>query len=202
VPVVERLASNGVPVSIDTRHASVASAAIAAGASVVNDVTGLRDPLMREAVAAAAVPAILMHAPSADMAETHRHSGYTDVVADVVDFMARQIATAHEAGLAEVVVDPGIGFGKSLDDNVTILRHLDAFVALGCPVLVGASRKRFLGTLTGIDDPAARDVASVAAHLIAVQRGASAIRVHDVAGHAQALAVLAAVEGRAADTRV
>jgi dihydropteroate synthase len=202
VPVIERLASSGVPVSVDTRHASVASAAIAAGALVVNDVAGLRDPLMLEVVAAGDVPAIVMHAPSADMAATHRHSGYTDVVAVVLDFLAGQIATAREAGVAEVVVDPGIGFGKSLDDNVTILRHVDSFVALGCPILVGASRKRFLGALTGIDDPAGRDVASVAAHLIAVQRGARAIRVHDVAGHAQALAVLVALEGRAAESGV
>ncbi len=202
VPVIERLASSGVPVSVDTRHASVASAAIAAGALVVNDVTGLRDPLMREVVAGGGVPAIVMHAPSADMAETHRHGGYTDVVADVIAFLSRQIASAREAGVAEVVVDPGIGFGKSVDDNLAILRRLDELIALGCPVLVGASRKRFLGVLAGIDDPTGRDVASAAAHLIAVQRGARAIRVHDVAGHAQALAVWSAIEGLPNDRRV
>jgi len=194
VPLIEDLASRGVPVSIDTRRPSVASAAIGAGALVVNDVTGLRDPAMLEVVVGAGVPAIVMHAPSADMTETHRHSGYVDVVAEVVRFLGAQLDTAREAGVSEVVVDPGIGFGKSLDDNITILRRLDEISNLGCPILVGASRKRFLGTLSGVDDAAGRDAASIAAHLIAVQHGAAAIRVHDVAGHAQALSVLRAVD--------
>ena len=193
VPVIETLTAQGIPVSIDTRRATVASAAIAAGALVVNDVSGLRDPAMIEVVASANVPAIVMHAPSADMAETHLHAGYTDVIATVFAFLEQQIAVARAGGVAEVVVDPGIGFGKSLDENVTILRRLEQFCGLGCPVLVGASRKRFLGTLSGIDRPENRDAASIAAHLIAVQRGARAIRVHDVAGHVQALAVLAAL---------
>ena len=195
VPVIELLAASGVPVSIDTRRAPVAAAAVAAGASVVNDVSGLRDPAMLEVVAGAGVPAIVMHAPSADMTATHRHAGYTDVVADVLEFLTRQVAVARAAGVIEVVVDPGIGFGKSFGDNVTVLRRLGELVDLGCPVLVGASRKRFLGMLTGVVDVSERDVASIAAHLIAVQRGATAIRVHDVAGHVQALAVRAAIEG-------
>ncbi len=159
-------------------------------------------PRCSEVVAGAGVPAIVMHAPSADMAETHRHVGYIDVVAEVVHFLARQIEVARDAGMVEVVVDPGIGFGKSLDDNLTILARLGEFVGLGCPVLVGASRKRFLGTLTGVADAADRDVASVAAHLIAVQHGATAIRVHDVAAHAQALTVWRAVESAGDDGRV
>lgn len=195
VPVIEQLASSGIPVSVDTRRVLVAGAAIEAGASVVNDVTGLRDPTMIDLVAAARIPAIVMHAPSADMAETHRHAGYTDVVADVREFLTRQVEVARAAGVTEVVVDPGIGFGKSFGDNVTLLRRLGELVDLGCPVLVGASRKRFLGTLTGLADATDRDVASIAAHLIAVQRGATAIRVHDVAGHVQALAVRTAIEG-------
>ena len=162
---------------------------------VVNDVTGLRDPEMRDVVASARVPAIVMHTPSADMGETHRHGGYRDVVADVTAFLAAQVSAAREAGVGQIVVDPGIGFGKGLDDNLTILRRLDELVGLGCPILVGASRKRFLGTLTGVAEAAERDVASIAAHLVAVQNGASAIRVHDVAGHAQALAVLEAIRG-------
>ena len=126
VPVIETLAASGIPVSIDTRRAAVASAAIAAGALVVNDVSGLRDPAMIEVVAAASVPAIVMHAPSADMAETHRHAGYTDVVADGARLPRADRSRWHApAGVAEVVVDPGIGFGKSLDDNVTILRRLE-----------------------------------------------------------------------------
>ncbi len=202
VPVIETLAAKGIPVSIDTRRATVASAAIAAGALVVNDVSGLRDPAMIEVVASANVPAIVMHAPSADMAETHLHAGYTDVIATVLAFLEQQIAVARAGGVAEVVVDPGIGFGKSLDENVTILRRLEQFSGLGCPVLVGASRKRFLGTLSGIDHPQDRDAASIAAHLIAVQRGARAIRVHDVAGHVQALAVLAALDIRRPEPNV
>ena len=194
VPLIEDLASRGVPVSIDTRRPSVASAAIGAGALVVNDVSGLRDPSMLEVVAGAGVPAIVMHAPSADMAETHRHSGYADVVAEVVRLPGGATGRSPRCGRFQVVVDPGIGFGKSLDDNITILRRLDEIASLGCPVLVGASRKRFLGTLSGVDDAAERDAASIAAHLIAVQHGATAIRVHDVAGHAQALSVLLAVD--------
>ena len=98
VPVIELLAASGVPVSIDTRRAPVAAAAVAAGASVVNDVSGLRDPAMLEVVGDAGVPAIVMHAPSADMAETHRHAGYTDVVADVLEFLTRQVAVARRRG--------------------------------------------------------------------------------------------------------
>ena len=195
VPVIEQLAATGVPVSVDTRRAVVAAAAIAAGALVVNDVTGLRDPEMRDVVSSASVPAIVMHAPSADMGETHRHGGYRDVVAEVTAFLAAQVSAAREAGIGQIVVDPGIGFGKGLDDNVAILRRLGELVGLGCPILVGASRKRFLGTITGVAEAADRDVASIAAHLVAVQNGASAIRVHDVAGHAQALAVLEAIRG-------
>jgi dihydropteroate synthase len=202
VPVIERLAATGVPVSVDTRRAVVASAAIAAGAVVVNDVTGLRDPAMRDVVAAARVPAIVMHAPSADMGETHRHGGYVDVVAEVTAFLAAQVSAAREAGVEEIVVDPGIGFGKGLDDNVALLHRLDELVGLGCPVLVGASRKRFLGTITGVTEAADRDVASIAAHLVAVQHGATAVRVHDVAGHVQALAVLAAIESGRSDPGV
>ena len=195
VPVIEQLAATGVAVSVDTRRAVVAAAAIAAGAVVVNDVTGLRDPEMRDVVSSASVPAIVMHAPSADMGETHHHGGYRDVVAEVTAFLAAQISAAREAGIQQIVVDPGIGFGKGLDDNVAILRRLDELAGLGCPILVGASRKRFLGTITGVAEAADRDVASIAAHLVAVQNGASAIRVHDVAGHAQALAVLEAIRG-------
>ncbi len=198
IPVVAALAVRNIPVSVDTRRAAVAATAIEAGAVVVNDVTGLRDDAMIEVVRDAAVPAIVMHAPYADMTATHAHTGYDDVVTTVVDFLRAQIERALDAGVTELVADPGIGFGKLLDDNVAILRHLDQIVALGFPVLVGASRKRFLGTLTGVDDPAGRDAASIAAHLLAVERGATAIRVHDVAGHVHALRVWTAVNDQIA----
>lgn len=194
VPVIEALAGLGIAMSVDTRRPIVARRAIDAGACVVNDVSGLRDQEMLGVIAGAAVPVIVMHAPSGDMIETHRHGGYNDVVAEVVAFLVSQVASAQAAGISDVVVDPGIGFGKSLADNVSLLRRLDELGPIGCPVLVGASRKRFLGALSGVDEPVGRDAASIAAHLLAVQRGATAIRVHDVAGHVQALAVLRAVE--------
>lgn len=201
VPVVRALADDGVAVSIDTRRAEVADAAIAAGAVLVNDVTGLRDRAMRAVVAAAEVPAVLMHMSVPDPAVMQQHTDYADVVRDVVAFLAAQAALALDEGVPAVVLDPGIGFGKTVEQNLTLLSHLDRLAALGHPVLVGASRKRFIGALTGADDPAERLGGTIAAHLVAVERGARILRVHDVAAHRQALQLwraLAAGTGRVA----
>jgi dihydropteroate synthase len=189
LPVVGAVAALGVGVSIDTRRAVVAERAIRAGAAVINDVSGLRDPAMVGVAAAAHVPVVIMHAPSDDMAATHQYAGYDNVVADVRLFLAHQAAAALAAGVPDVAIDPGIGFGKSHVENVELVNQLGVLVELGYPVYIGASRKRLIGTLTGVESPKDRDVGSVALHLAAVSRGASIIRVHDVAAHVQALAV-------------
>jgi dihydropteroate synthase len=184
-----------VPVSIDTSKADVAERAIAEGAAFVNDVTALRaDPRMAEVVAAAGVPVCLMHMRGTPrtMQDDPR---YDDVVAEVAEFLAERVAAAEEAGIATdaICVDPGIGFGKTGDHNLSLLRHLDRIVAVGPPVVVGVSRKRFLGALIG-DPDRARAVATAAANVEAVRRGAWMVRVHDVRETRDSLAVAAAVE--------
>ncbi len=196
LPVIHGLArETEVPVSIDTVKAEVADQAIRAGAVLVNDVTALRhDPAMAEVVAAAGVPVCLMHmlGEPKTMQDDPR---YDDVVADVSAFLAERIAFARAAGIDsdQICVDPGIGFGKTVDHNLALLRHLDRIAAIGPPVLLGASRKSFLGVLTG-EPLEARDVATVAVNLAAVRRGAWMLRVHAVKPTRDALTVSAAIE--------
>jgi dihydropteroate synthase len=184
-----------VPISIDTTKAVVAEAAIAAGASFVNDVSAMRvDPRMAEVVAAAGVPVCLMHMRGIPktMQDDPR---YDDVVAEVATFLAERVRAAREAGISEdaICIDPGIGFGKTGEHNLSLLRHLDAIVAVGPPVVIGVSRKRFLGAIIG-DADRARAVATAAANVEAVRRGAWMVRVHDVRETREALAVAAAIE--------
>ncbi|MFN7926443.1 MAG: dihydropteroate synthase [Blastocatellia bacterium] len=177
--------------SIDTRKAEVARAALAAGADVVNDVTGLRDPAMRVVCAEFGVPAVLMHSRGAP--ETMRWSeaavAYTDVVSEVRDELAHLAQQAITDGVPSVILDPGFGFGKNVEQNLSLIRRLREILALGYPVLLGASRKSTLGRIVGIANPAELDAASIAAHLFGLQQGADILRVHDVAGHAQAVKV-------------
>jgi dihydropteroate synthase len=199
LPVIRELVAEGVPVSVDTTRAAVAEAAVEAGASVVNDVSGgLADPGMARVVALARVPWILMHwrGHSASMDEL---ATYGDVVTDV---RAELVARADAAVLAGVdpsmlVLDPGLGFAKRAAHNWALLRRLEVLVALGFPVLVGASRKRFLGQLLADADgaprpPAGRDVATAAVSALAVAAGVWGVRVHDVASTMDAIAVSAA----------
>ncbi|MCY7298104.1 MAG: dihydropteroate synthase, partial [Ilumatobacteraceae bacterium] len=137
VPVVRDLAAAGVAVSIDTRHADVAEVAVAVGACLVNDVSGLRDPAMRSVAARHGVPAVAMHMPVGDPAVMQQHTDYIDVVDDVVAFLRDHAALALAEGVPTVIVDPGLGFGKTVEQNVSLVRHLDELVALGHPVLVG-----------------------------------------------------------------
>jgi dihydropteroate synthase len=195
IPVIERLAPQvGVPLSIDTRKAGVAAAALRAGAAFVNDVTALGDPGMAELVAGAGVPVCLMHMQG-EPKTMQREPRYADVVAEVCAFLAERAAAAERAGVARdrICVDPGIGFGKTADHNLRLIRHLDAVVALGYPVLVGVSRKRFLGAITGAPEDR-RGAASVAASVACVRRGAWMVRVHDVRPVRDALAIEAAIE--------
>jgi dihydropteroate synthase len=199
LPVVERLAAeSGVPVSIDTTKAAVAERALAAGATMVNDVTALRfDPDMAGVVAAADAALCLMHMQGTPrtMQDDPR---YDDVVAEIVEFLGERVAVATGAGVSEqrICVDPGIGFGKTVAHNLRLIRELDAFCVLGRPIVVGVSRKRFLGSLTGRDETE-RVAATVAANVAAFERGGRIFRVHDVAPNRDALTIAEAIEGAA-----
>lgn len=199
VPVIERLAKSGVPVSIDTRKAGVMEAALAAGAGIVNDVTALtHDPRGLEVVAAAGCPVILMHTPSAG-ADPHGGAvkyqagavGGAAIDCDVFDWLEARIAACVAAGIdrAKIIVDPGIGFGKALQDDTRIVNHLAMFHGLGVPLLFGASRKRMVGALTNGAPVGERLGGSVALALKAVDAGAQIVRVHDVPESVQAARV-------------
>jgi len=194
VPVVGALARDGFLVSVDTRRAAVMRAAIAAGAAMVNDVTALRGPGAMEAVARSDVAVCLMHMQGepSTMQDAPR---YDDVGAEVLSFLAARARAAENAGIARerIVVDPGFGFGKTLEHNLQLMRALPRLVAAGYPVLVGLSRKGSLGTITGrpVEE---RLPASIAAALAAVARGAAIVRVHDVRETVDALKVWRAFE--------
>ncbi len=193
LPVLERLAAGKVPVSVDTRKPEMMREAIAAGAAMINDINALQAPGAIAAVAASNVAVCLMHkrGTPADM-QVDPH--YGDVVAEVHAFLGERVSAARAAGIAaeRIVVDPGFGFGKTLEHNLELLRRLDRFSATGAVVLAGISRKSMLGRITG-RDVGERVHASIAAALIAAQKGARILRVHDVAATRDALAVLNAV---------
>jgi dihydropteroate synthase len=195
IPVIERLVREvAVPISIDTCKPEVMRAAVAAGAGMINDVCGLRRDGALDAAASLGVPVVLMHMQGEPRAMQDAPQ-YDDVVAEVHRFLAERIFAAQMAGIEKkrLVVDPGFGFGKTADHNLQLLARLERFGDLGVPVLAGLSRKRTIGDITGRDVPADRVAGSVAAHLIAVQRGASIVRVHDVAATVDALKVWDAV---------
>jgi dihydropteroate synthase len=187
IPVVSGLVDRGLVVSVDTRRAVVARRALEHGASIINDVSGLRDPAMRAVVAEFGVAAIVMHMPVDDPKTMQRHATYTDVVSDVHNFLRRQIEVARADGIEQIVVDPGIGFGKTTAHNLALINGLDAIVGLGCPVLVGASRKRFVGEITGVERAELRLAGTLTAHLAALDHGAKIVRVHDVCEHVEAI---------------
>jgi dihydropteroate synthase len=195
VPVIERLAQDGdARLSIDTTKVAVARAALEVGASLVNDVSALRfDPGMAGLVAESGARCCLMHmlGEPRTMQEDPR---YDDVVSDVKAFLEERLAFAVAEGIEEerVWLDPGIGFGKTVEHNLELLRRLDEIVAIGRPVVVGTSRKSFLGKLAGGRDEGERLPGTIATNVLALERGASVFRVHDVAQNADALAVAAA----------
>lgn len=198
-PVIAALRQGGlaVPVSIDTRKAAVATAAMAAGAGIVNDVSGLGfDPAMAGLVARTAVPLCLMHARGTP-ATMQAEAVYGDVVLDVYDWLAERVAMAERAGIARarILVDPGIGFAKTAGHNCALIARLSLFHGLGCPVLLGASRKRFIGTIGRAEPADARVPGSIAVALAGVAQGAQVIRVHDAAETRQALRLWQAVSG-------
>jgi dihydropteroate synthase len=189
-PVLKDVVSLGTPVSIDTMKASVARFALDAGVSIVNDIWGLqRDADMARVVAEAQVPLVAMHnRDSADPA--------IDIMKDVAAFLARTLDIAVKAGIARerIALDPGIGFGKTAEQSMAVLARLSELKSFGCPLLVGASRKRFISSVAA-SEPDQRLGGSLAAHLVAARNGAAIIRAHDVAETVQALRVNAAIEG-------
>jgi len=204
LPVVKALAGQGVRVSIDTRRARVMAEAAAAGAAVVNDVTALRDePESLHTAAETGLPVILMHMLG-DPRTMQRDPRYDDVTLAVYDHLAERVAACEAAGIprARICVDPGIGFGKTAAHNLELVARLAAFHGLGCPVLLGVSRKSFIGRLSRGEPPKQRLPGSLAATLAGLARGAQIHRVHDVAETLQALALWQAVDAAAACDRL
>jgi dihydropteroate synthase len=203
IPVVQGLRAAGIatPISIDTRKAGVARAALAAGATLFNDVSALGwDPASARVAVEAGCAVCLMHARG-DPKTMQVAPRYEDVLLDVCDFLEARVAAAEAAGIprARILVDPGIGFGKTVAHNLALMRGLSMLHGLGCGVLLGASRKRFIGTLAGVDVAAARAPGSIAVALEALRQGAQVIRVHDVAETRQAVDLWAALNGRDAE---
>ncbi|MFZ0625573.1 MAG: dihydropteroate synthase [Acidimicrobiia bacterium] len=194
IPVIARLAEDGVAVSVDTAKTSVARAAIAAGASVINDVTGAGSPGMVELMADSGAGVVVMHMQGTprDMQVNPR---YDDVVAEVAAWLSMRAQTLIDGGISResIAVDPGMGFGKTVSHNLELLSRLHEIADLGFPVVLGTSRKSFLGKLTGIEDPARRDEATAITTAMGFERGARIFRVHDVARSRAALGVAAAI---------
>jgi dihydropteroate synthase len=193
LPVLEELCAWGVPVSVDTYKPAVMRRALAAGAAMINDITGLRCPGALEAVAASDCAVCLMHMQGEPLT-MQQAPRYDDVVGEVAAFLKNRVAACRAAGIVyqRLVLDPGFGFGKALEHNLALFRELTALGIDGLPVLAGLSRKSMLGAITG-REVGSRISASVAAALLAVQKGAKILRVHDVAETRDALAVLAAI---------
>jgi dihydropteroate synthase len=199
VPVVERLARSGTPVSIDTRKAAVMAAALAAGAHVVNDVSALLwDDGALDVVAKAGCPVVLMHSPDPKEGG-HARTGYRDVLTEVFDWLEARIAVVVAAGVdrSRIIVDPGIGFGKSLSENLALINGIAILHGLGCPIMLGASRKRMIGALDNEAPVAARLGGSLALALKGAEAGVQLLRVHDVAATVQALKTWRGLRDRA-----
>jgi dihydropteroate synthase len=199
VPVIEGLREAGLatPIFVDTRRADVAAAALDAGATGVNDVSALRDdPAMAALLARRNAPVVLMHMLGTP-ATMHRNPAYQDVVGEVAAFLRERVRFAVASGIGRdrIAIDPGIGFGKTVSHNLELLRRTDALAGMGLPVLVGPSRKRFIGEILGIDRPAERDVGTLAAVAAAVLGGADVVRVHEVAMTSQVVRVAWAIRG-------
>ncbi|PLX23687.1 MAG: dihydropteroate synthase [Ignavibacteria bacterium] len=198
LPVLTELRrKSDIPVSIDTRKAAVAEAALDAGADIINDVSALRhDARMAPLAAERGVPVVLMHMQGNPM-DMQRHPHYDDVIEDLLAFFRRRLEFCEDSGITHAVIDPGIGFGKKLEHNLSILNHLARLSELQAPLLVGTSRKSFIGQLTG--HPADQRLAgSLASNVFAVLNGAHIVRVHDVREMRAALDVIEAIRGKEA----
>ena len=190
-PLIRKLAGAGTAISIDTRKASVMEGAVKAGATMINDISALLyDDRALEVAHASSVPVVLMHAPS-QSSDPHKDGVYDDVVCDVFDWLEHRIATVEAAGISRnrILVDPGIGFGKSLSENLAIINNLSMYHALGCTILFGASRKRLIGALSNEAAADERLGGSIFLAMKAVEQGAQIVRVHDAAETVQAIQV-------------
>jgi len=196
VPVIRGIRNAiDIPISVETSHSEVALAALEAGATFINDVNALRGEGMEDLVASSGVSAVIMHMKGTPK-DMQVAPVYEDVVSEVRSFLSDRLVHLDSVGVdnGRIIIDPGIGFGKRLEDNLSILRDLDSFLELGCPVLVGASRKSFIGSVTGspVED---RLEGSIAAAVIAAIKGASMVRVHDVVQTRKALDMVRAIYG-------
>ena len=197
LPVIAALAGCGVPLSIDTRNAGTMAAALDAGASIVNDISALaHDPAAAALVARRGCPVVLMHMRGTP-ATMIAHATYGDVATEVLAELAARIGAAEAAGVARssIAVDPGIGFAKADEQNIMLLQRLPILLGLGCRIVVGASRKRLIGHLSGAGDAKQRMAGSIAAGLYALSQGATVLRVHDVAATVQAVRVWQSLAG-------
>ncbi len=203
LPVLRVVRDWGLPISVDTTKPEVMRMAIDAGAALINDITALQTPGALAAVAQSDVGLCLMHMQG-EPRTMQAHPHYDDVVAAVRDFLAERIAACTAAGIARkrLLIDPGFGFGKTVEHNYMLLHELRRFEELGVPVLAGLSRKSMLGAVTGHPNGVARLSASVAAAVLAIERGARIVRVHDVAATKDALAVCAAMNGLAMEGKI
>lgn len=198
IPVIESIRKQhpSIRISIDTTKAEVARRALQAGASIINDVAALRqDPAMIDVVKETDVPVIIMHMLGTPK-DMQLNPQYDNVVEEIIAFFAERLHFLDTHGIARerIIIDPGIGFGKTVDHNLSILKHLDRFAALGQPVLLGHSRKRFLGEVTGVGEEEARDLATAVVAALCATRAIDMIRVHNVAATRQALAVASALQ--------
>ncbi len=197
IPVIEAVRKkHGIPISIDTTKALVAKEALRAGADIINDISALRqDPEMLALVRNTSVPVIIMHMQGTP-ADMQLKPVYTNVAEEILDFFTERISWLAENGVNRnrLIIDPGIGFGKTQQHNLSILKHLNEFATLGLPVLLGHSRKRFLGETTGIQLEAARDLATAVASALSADKNISIIRVHNVAATRQALLIAEAID--------
>jgi dihydropteroate synthase len=197
LPVIAALRDAGAALSVDSRNAATMAAALDAGATIVNDVSGLaHDPAAAAVVAERGCPVILMHMRGTP-ATMNSLAHYGDVCAEVAAELAARIAAAEAAGISRtaIAIDPGFGFAKDAGHNAALLRGLPTLAAFGLPIVAGLSRKRFVGSLAQVADPAELDAASIAAGLFAVSNGAAMLRVHDVAGTVRALRIWQALAG-------
>jgi dihydropteroate synthase len=194
LPVVTRLIDEvSVPISIDTYKPLVADTCLKAGAHLINDITGLTNPAMRKVAVEHNVPVVLMHMLGTPKIMQQKPV-YQDVLGEITSFFKEQIATAHKIGIQQIIIDPGIGFGKTVEHNLQILKHLETFKSLGCPILIGPSRKSFIGTITGLPVNE-RLEGTIAAITVAIMNGANIVRVHDVKECRRAIQVVDAIWG-------
>ena len=182
-----------VPISIDTYKPLVADVCLKAGAHLINDITGLTNPTMRKIAAEHNVPVVMMHMQGTPKV-MQQNPVYQDVLGEIKSFFQKQIVAAQKAGIQQIIIDPGIGFGKTVEHNLQILKHLESFKTLGCPILVGPSRKSFIGTITGLPVNE-RLEGTIAAVTVAVMNGANIVRVHDVKECRRAIQIVDAIRG-------